>query len=91
MANKFTPGEWWYSNLSDELISMPYQIKIAKRITGSNEVEANYNKALIEKAPAMYDALLNLTSLCLNSGQTNNRAYSEAIKLIDIIDKNSQL
>lgn len=93
MQNKFTPGEWWYSNISDELISMPLQVKIAKRISGNTESETNANRALIEKAPDLYNCLLDLLSEMMNKNDILKYSvpYKNAIDLIEKIDKNSQL
>ena len=51
----YTKGEWWITG-DGEIISMPSQIKIAFRVSGSNEKEAEANRKLLLAAPDLLEA-----------------------------------
>lgn len=90
-TNSITPGNWWYSENSDELLSMPSQVKICKRISGSTLEQAKANQSLIQHSPETMDALVDLTSFCLNNGYTENPYYQRAITLIEKIISDGNL
>lgn len=53
---KHTKGEWFVSG-SDQIVSMPSQCKIANRVSGWNQEEAEANAKLIAAAPELLEVL----------------------------------
>jgi len=54
---KHSTGDWFYSEIGGEVISMPYQTKICCRVSGMNYDEAKANGNLISLAPKMVELL----------------------------------
>lgn len=50
-------GDWFYSEIGGEVISMPFQTKICSRVSGNSYDEAKANGKLISMSPKMFDAL----------------------------------
>lgn len=67
-------GEWFYSEMGGEVISMPFQTKICGRVSGNSYDEAKANGRLISMAPKMLSILQDIVN-----GRQEGRTFEDAI------------
>lgn len=84
MSQKHSIGDWFYSEMGGEVISMPFQTKICSRVSGNNYEEAKANGRLISLAPKFAE-LLDIICNGKGEGFTNDQAIIEAQSILNTI------
>ena len=86
-------GDWFYSSIGGEVISMPQQIKICSRISGSSYEEANSNGELIAASINLLNAANSALEFFKKTGITFDNAdiYNELYSAIKKANPKSKI